>query len=45
MVRYSIKEGIFMIVSQESKLIGEYIYMLGQFINQLKSYGDFDNAW
>ena len=33
-----------MIVSKKSKLIGEYIYMLGQFINQLKSFGDFDLA-
>ena len=33
-----------MIVSKKSKLIGEYIFMLGQFIKQLKSYGDFDLA-
>jgi hypothetical protein len=33
-----------MLVSKKSKLIGEYIYMLGQFIKQLKSYGDFDLA-
>ncbi len=31
-------------ISEKSKLIGEYIYMLGQFINLLKSYGDFDLA-
>ena len=30
--------------NKKSKLVGEYIYMLGQFINQLKSYGDFDLA-
>ena len=33
-----------MFITKQSKLVGEYIYMLGQFIKQLKSYGDFDLA-
>lgn len=31
-------------ISEKSKMIGEYIYMLGQFIKQLKSFGDLDLA-
>jgi len=31
-------------ISTKSKMIGEYIYMLGQFIKQLKSFGDLDLA-
>ena len=33
-----------MFITKQSKLVGEYIYMLGQFIKQLKSFNDFDLA-
>ena len=40
MVKYSIKE----IMEYTFKIIGEYIYMLGQLQKQFKSFGDYDLA-